>query len=143
MKLKQVLPWALLVVAVVVGLSVWLNKPYSSVQYLDVNTFKGRQNLFVYTLSKCFSARKKLDGNDPYKLYLYANDPDGIKSLKFIVDGKEVKTPFEPGETFEQEYNGITKYGLHTFRMIVTDKTGSQSIAEAIINVAPPAGAAI
>ncbi|MBZ0257982.1 hypothetical protein K8I31_18095 [bacterium] len=143
MKLKQVLPWVVIIIAVVYGLLFLLNKPYTSVQYLDVNTFKGRQNLFVYALSKCFAARKKLDGNDPYKLYLYANDPDGIKSLKFIVDGKEVKTPFEPCETFEEEYNGITEWGLHEYRMIVTDKTGSQSIAEAIINVAPPAGAAI
>lgn len=143
MKLKQVLPWVIIMIAAIYGLSVWLNQPYSMVQYLDTTTHHGKLHPVVYTLTKCFAQRKKLNGNDPYKLYLYANDPDGIKSLKFIVDGKEVKTPFEPGETFEEEYNGITSYGLHEFKMIVTDEKGSQSTAVALINVAPPAGASI
>ncbi|MDP8245400.1 MAG: hypothetical protein P9L94_15050 [Candidatus Hinthialibacter antarcticus] len=143
MKLKQVVPWVIVMIAIVYGLSVWLNKPYSSVQFLDANTFKGRQHLFVYTLSKVFAQRKKLTGNDPYKLYLFANDPDGIKTLKFFVNGKEVKTPFKPGETFEEEYKGMIEYGLHKYKMIVIDEEGSQSIAEALIHVAPPAGASI
>lgn len=143
MKLKQVVPWIVVAVIVVFVLSTWLTKPYSSIQLLDANTKTGRQHIVIYTLSKCFSHRKKLTGNDPYKLYLYANDPDGIKSLLFFVNGKQVKTLFEPGETFEEEFNGLTKYGLHTYKMIVEDNLGNRSTAEAYINISVPGGVSI
>ncbi|MBI1390488.1 MAG: hypothetical protein GC154_18785 [bacterium] len=140
MKMKKVIVWVVIIGAIIGGLAFWTNKPYTSVQYLGSTTQKGRQNPIIYAASKIFAQRKQLTGNDPYKLYLFADDPDGLKSVKFIVDGKEVKTPFEgDSKTFEKEYDGVTEYGLHTYHLTATDSKGNTSSADAMVNVVPPA----
>ncbi len=144
MSLKKLILILILVGIAVVGVQTWLDKPYCTIEHLDRNTVKGKKNPLVYAVSKLFTSRTELKGADPYTMYLYINDPDGIRSTRFTVNGNTVALNIPEGQTvFEYELDGPTDFGLHRFSLHVKDGKGNEAAAEAIVKVSPMAGAMI
>lgn len=135
MKLKKAIGAVIVAIALIAGFRIWSDKPYCTVEYLDSLTVKGKQNPFVYTMSKIIAQRRDLKGNDPYKMYVYAHDPDGIESVRLAVNGTEIPATIEDPNTFESELPGDTEIGLHHYVLTVTDKKGNTGRAESFIKV--------
>jgi len=139
--MKKLLVYLILIVIAAVVFHVWSDKPYCTIEFIDKETVRGKHNLFVYALSKLLTQRRELMGSDPYKMYIYISDPDGLGSAHCTVDGKEVPLNLTSAFTFEYELQGNTEIGLHTYRLEVKDKKGNTASAESLIKVSPMATA--
>jgi len=135
--MKKILVYLVLIVLAAVGIHVWTDKPYCTVEIEDAQLVKGKKNIFMYAISKLFTQRRDLMGPDPYKMYIYINDPDGLESAHFTADGKEVPLKITGGISFEDEYPGNTEIGLHDYKLVVKDKKGNTAQAESLIKISP------
>jgi len=136
MKLKKAVLAAILIVLTIAGLKTWLDKPYCTLELLEAHTQKSKRNIFVYSLMKISPQRRELHGNDPYKLYLHIDDPDGLRSVKLTVDGKPIPIELKTdSSTIHKEIPGDTEFGLHHYEAFVTDKKGNTAKAQALVKV--------
>ena len=99
MKLKKAIPAGVAIALAFTGLKYWLDKPYCSLELLEPHTVKEQRNILVYAITKITPQRRELQGNDPYRLYLRIDDPDGLKSVSMTVNGKPMKLAVEPRVT--------------------------------------------
>ncbi len=142
MSIKKLILLIIVVIVAVVGIQTWIDKPYCVVEHLDQNTLKGqKKNPLVYAVSKVFTSRTELKGDDPYGVYIFIQDPDGIRSTRFSVDGQQIPLNIMEGQSeFEKELDGPTAFGVHKFSLYVKDMKGNEATAEAIIKVSPMGG---
>ncbi len=135
MKLKKVIPWLVVGGIGLYGFNIWMDKPYCNIEYLDKLTLKGKLNPVVYAVTKFLSQRKDLKGNDPYKMYIYVHDPDGLESITLTVDGNTRQAELDDPYTFETEMDGKTEFAMHHYHVTATDKKGNTSESSAFIKV--------
>ncbi len=141
MKIKKIAFTVIIIAACIFALQLWFAKPYCTVEFLDAQTIRGKQmNPFIYAITKLISQRRELSGNDPYKMYVYINDPDGIKSVVLRVDGKTIPLEINNSLAIEHEFNGDTEYGLHRYTLEVIDRKNNKGYAESLIKVSPGPG---
>lgn len=141
MKLKKVVLIGFLIVAGIGGIKHWLDKPYCTLELLEAHTVKSQRNVLLYAIMKITPQRRELFGNDPYKMAIFVNDPDGIRSVQLTKNGKPVKLDFKAGKLpYLQEIQGDTQFGMHHYVLSVTDEKGNTAKAEAYIKVTSPGG---
>jgi len=141
MKLKKAIPAGVAIALAITGLMHWLDKPYCSLELLEAHTVREQRNLIVYAITKITPQRRELHGNDPYRLYLRIDDPDGVKSVSMTVNGKPIRLEWKEGDrTIQQEIQGVTDFGLHHYTASVTDQKGNTARAEAHIKVSASGG---
>lgn len=135
MKIKQVVVYLILAVIVLSIYSHFSDKPYCNIEYLDKLTEKEQLNPVVYWITKFIAQRKDLKGNDPYKLYIYIHDDDGLASVTLTVNGKSTPATIEDPYTFKAEIDGNTEFTLHHYQVAATDKKGNTAISNSYIRV--------
>ncbi|MEW6237018.1 MAG: hypothetical protein AB1656_16660 [Candidatus Omnitrophota bacterium] len=136
MKLKKAALAIILIVLSLAGLKTWLDKPYCTLELLEAHTQKSKRNIIVYSLIKLSPQRRELHGNDPYKLYLNIDDPDGLLSVKLTVDGKPIPVELKADtRTIQKEIPGDTEFGLHHYEAFVTDRKGKTAKTQALVKV--------
>ena len=135
MNIKKIIVYVVIIAAALAGYQAWSDKPYCTIEFLDATTTKGKKNPFSYAISKMFSQRRELFGDDPYKMYVYLNDLDGIESYKLTVNGKEIPIKFDKANSYESELNGESGVGMHHYELMVSDKKGKTGKAECYIKV--------
>ena len=126
----------ILVVASISGYNKWKLKPYCTIEHKDSLTILGKKSDFRYILSKLIIQRRELRGNDPYAMYIYISDPNGIKSVNLNVDGIHYPLDVIPNViTFEKEIPGNRAYGLHRYSLDVVDGKGDMGHSESHMKV--------
>ncbi|MFB3789154.1 MAG: hypothetical protein ACE15F_22575 [bacterium] len=141
MNLKKMVVIAVLVALAVPSVRVWLDKPYCAIELVESSTQKTKKNILLYAISKLISQRRDLAGNDPYRVFLMVEDPDGLASLQLTVDGKPFPLEWKKGaDAFEKELDGDTEFGLHHYIVTATDGKGNTAMAETYITVSAPGG---
>ncbi len=141
MSLKKIVVLAVVAALAVPGIRIWMDKPYCAIELVESSTQKTKKNILLYALSKVVSQRRDLAGNDPYRVFLMVDDPDGLNSLQLTVDGKPFSLEWKKGaKTFEKEIDGDTDFGLHHYIVTATDGKGNKAQAETYIKVSAPGG---
>lgn len=135
MKLKQITGYIVLAGIVIYSINYWSDKPYCNIEYLNSLTVRGKLNPVVYLVTKMIAQRKDLKGNDPYKMYVYIHDPDGLASVTLIIDGKTIPATIEDPHIFKSEFDGKTEFGLHHYHITVKDKKGNTASSDSFIRV--------
>ena len=135
MKVKKAVCYLVLAAIVIYAFNYWSGLPYCNIEYLDGLTVKGKLNPVVYVITKVIAQRKDLKGNDPYKMYVYIHDPDGLASVTLTVNGKSVPATIEDPKTFKAKLNGNTEFGLHHYHVTATDTKGNTASSSSYIRV--------
>ena len=136
MGIKRVIAY-LVIIGIVIAAYQWFSGlPVTRVAFVESTLDRGAPSLFSIVISKIFDNRRELVGNDPYKVYVFVGDKDGVSSVSLTHNGEPIPFEIADGEdNGELEFDGDTETGLHTYVVQATDSKGNKSRGALIINV--------
>ncbi len=139
--IQRIFVYLVIIVLAALAYQHFMSLPVARLAFVEPSLQKGPPSLFSMVLSKAFDNRRELIGNDKYRVYAFAGDSKGLRSVSLSHNGTSIPFQIDPGSTrAEKEFDGNSETGVHKYVLTVANQEGVSSMTRLIVNVRMPVG---